>query len=73
MANKIYENKDFPNIKNSNNIWERSLGLIPAGTQTLAKGPSQFSEGIAPKYLAQGKGAKVWDVDDNEYLDYNMV
>ncbi len=72
MDIKNLENWEFPNIKNSNSIWERSLGLIPAGTQTLAKGPTQFSEGIAPKYLAKGKGAKVWDVDGNEYLDYNM-
>ena len=72
MQNQILQNSEFPNITKSNSIWERSLGLIPAGTQTLAKGPSQFSEGIAPKYLAKGKGAKVWDVDGNQYLDYNM-
>ncbi len=72
MTNSVFDKKDFPNIKNSNKIWERSLGLIPNGTQTLAKGPSQFSEGVAPKYLAKGKGAKVVDVDGNEYVDYNM-
>ena len=72
MPNQILQNREFPDITKSNSIWVRSLGLIPAGTQTLAKGPSQFSEGIAPKYLAKGKGAKVWDVDGNEYLDYNM-
>ncbi|MEM6725888.1 MAG: aminotransferase class III-fold pyridoxal phosphate-dependent enzyme, partial [Bacteroidota bacterium] len=28
--------------------------------------------GVAPKYLKKAKGARVWDVDGNEYLDYNM-
>ena len=42
-------------------------------TQTLAKGPGQYVKGIAPKYLKSGKGAHVWDVDGNEYIDYNMA
>ena len=33
------------------------MGLIPAGTQTLAKGPGQYVNGASPKYLARGKGA----------------
>jgi glutamate-1-semialdehyde aminotransferase len=41
-------------------------------TQTLAKGPGQFMKGVAPKYLKRGKNAHVWDVDGNEFIDYNM-
>ncbi|APR83069.1 Glutamate-1-semialdehyde aminotransferase [Minicystis rosea] len=62
----------YPTIERSNQIFERSIGLIPAGTQTLAKGPGQWIKGVAPKYLARGKGAHVWDVDGNEYIDLNM-
>ncbi|MGH8653276.1 MAG: aminotransferase class III-fold pyridoxal phosphate-dependent enzyme [Gammaproteobacteria bacterium] len=72
MANKVAFNKALPDITNSQALWARSVGLIPAGTQTLAKGPTQFSEGVAPKYLLRGRGARVWDVDGNEYLDFNM-
>lgn len=61
-----------PEIRRSNELWERARGLIPAGTQTLSKGPTQFVEGVAPKYLARGKGSHVWDVDGNEYIDYPM-
>jgi glutamate-1-semialdehyde aminotransferase len=46
--------------------------VVPAGTQTLAKGPGQFVDGVAPKYLARGCGAHVWDVDGNEYIDFSM-
>jgi len=35
MANKIQFNKDYPEIKNSLEIFKRSEGLIPASTQTL--------------------------------------
>jgi len=72
MPNRIEFNAGLPAIEQSNALWSRARGLIPAGTQTLAKGPTQFSEGVAPKYLLRGKGARVWDVDGNEYLDYNM-
>ncbi len=72
MPNKVEFNKNYPDITKSNEIFSRSEGLIPAHTQTLAKGPTQWVKGVAPKYLAKGKGARVWDVDGNEYLDYNM-
>jgi glutamate-1-semialdehyde 2,1-aminomutase len=72
MPNKIQFNKDFPDITNSKKILERSEGLIPAYTQTLAKGPTQWTRGIAPVFLERGKGSHVWDIDGNEYIDYNM-
>jgi glutamate-1-semialdehyde aminotransferase len=66
------EQARYPEIARSNQIFERSIGLIPAGTQTLAKGPGQWIRGVAPKYLARGKGSHVWDVDGNEYIDLVM-
>ncbi len=42
-------------------------------TQTLAKGPGQYVNGVAPKYVKRGLAAHVWDVDGNEYIDYNMA
>ncbi|HEY4786717.1 MAG TPA: aminotransferase class III-fold pyridoxal phosphate-dependent enzyme [Bacteroidales bacterium] len=72
MSNKVSFNQDFPVIARSNELYERATGLIPAYSQTLAKGPTQFVNGIAPKYLIKGKGSHVWDIDGNEYIDYNM-
>jgi glutamate-1-semialdehyde aminotransferase len=60
-------------IAESDRLWERALGVIPAGTQTLSKAPSQFVDGVSPKFLARGKGSHVWDVDGNEYIDYPMA
>jgi len=61
------------NFPVSEELWQRAVNLIPAGTQTLSKGPDQFVRGITPKYLQRGCGSHVWDVDGNEYIDYPMA
>ena len=63
----------LPSISRSNEWWERGKSVIPAGTQTLSKGPSQFCEGVGPKYLTRGEGCTVWDVDGNAFIDYPMA
>lgn len=73
MPNKVQLNQDYPAIDESEKLFARSTGLIPAHSQTLAKGPTQYVDGVAPKYLRRARGARVWDVDGNEYLDYNMA
>lgn len=60
-------------LTESNALWERAIKVIPKGTQTLSKCPDQFVEGVAPKYLARGRGCHIWDVDGNEYIDYPMA
>jgi glutamate-1-semialdehyde 2,1-aminomutase len=72
MPNSVKFNNDYPDITKSDELYKRALDLIPCVTQTLAKGPTQFVKGIAPKYLMRGKGSHVWDVDGNEYIDFNM-
>jgi glutamate-1-semialdehyde 2,1-aminomutase len=73
MPNKVRSNEDYPVIAESNKLYERAQPIMTPVTQTLAKGPGQYINGIAPKYLKKGKGSHVWDVDGNEYLDYNMA
>jgi len=73
MKNIVANNADYPDITKSKELLQRAEGLIPAYSQTLAKGPGQYVKGIAPVYAAKGKGTHIWDVDGNEYLDYNMA
>lgn len=47
--------------------------MIPLGTQTLSKSPTQFVQGASPIYLRRGRGSHVWDVDGNEFVDYPMA
>src|SRR5262252_7162375 len=65
--------RTLPVITRSDEWYARATGLIPGYTQTLAKGPGQYVAGVAPKYLQRGKGSHVWDVDGNEFIDFNMA
>jgi glutamate-1-semialdehyde 2,1-aminomutase len=49
----------------------RAHELIPGGCHTYAKGDDQFPE-LAPSFIARGEGCHVWDLDDNEYIEYGM-
>ena len=45
--------------------------LIPGGAHTYSKGDDQFPA-LAPAAISHGKGAMVWDIDGNEFLDCSM-
>jgi glutamate-1-semialdehyde 2,1-aminomutase len=50
----------------SGEYFERASGVMPGGV------PSQFQKNDPwPVYIERGTGAKVWDVDGNEYLDFH--
>ncbi|MCJ8211488.1 aminotransferase class III-fold pyridoxal phosphate-dependent enzyme [Mucilaginibacter sp. RS28] len=73
MPNQIDLQNNYPVITESDKLYERALKVQKPVTQTLAKGPGQFTKGVAPKYLVKGKGAHVWDADGNEYIDFNAA
>ncbi len=54
-------------IEYRNNIHD----LIPGGAHTYSKGDDQFPIN-APAAISHGKGAYLWDVDGNKYLDCPM-
>jgi len=59
------------NFRKSKEISARLHDLIPGGAHTYSKGDDQFPE-LAPAAIEHGKGAYVWDVDGNEFLDCSM-
>ncbi|MGZ8361941.1 MAG: aminotransferase class III-fold pyridoxal phosphate-dependent enzyme [Allosphingosinicella sp.] len=50
---------------------ERALKVIPLGTQTFSKSYTQFPRGAAPFFIDHARGSRAWDVDGNEYIDFN--
>jgi glutamate-1-semialdehyde 2,1-aminomutase len=47
-------------------MYERALRSMPLGV------PSSFQAGDPyPIYVARGSGTQVWDVDDNQYIDFH--
>ncbi|MEU4669110.1 glutamate-1-semialdehyde 2,1-aminomutase [Amycolatopsis sp. NPDC023774] len=57
---------DLPRSRAAN---ERLHRVIPGGAHTYAKGEDQYPEHLAP-VISHGRGAHVWDVDGNEYVEY---
>ncbi|MGH2945320.1 MAG: aspartate aminotransferase family protein [Solirubrobacteraceae bacterium] len=50
----------------SGELYRRAARVMPGGV------PSQFQKNDPwPVYLERGQGARVWDVDGNEYLDFH--
>jgi len=63
--------KKITNFEKSHEFSKRINELIPAGAHTYSKADDQFPYN-APKGIKRGEGVKVWDVDDNEYIDWTM-
>jgi glutamate-1-semialdehyde 2,1-aminomutase len=58
--------KSFSNSVKAN---ARLCAVVPGGAHTYAKGEDQFPAEMAP-VISHGRGAHVWDVDGNEYIEY---
>jgi glutamate-1-semialdehyde 2,1-aminomutase len=48
---------------------DRAEQTIPLGSQTFSKSRTLYPVGISPLYATRAKGAKIWDVDGNQYID----
>lgn len=55
----------------SNEMLERALRVIPLGSQTFSKSYTQYPRGSAPFFIGRAEGSRAWDVDGNEYVDFN--
>lgn len=49
-------------------LFEQSQQFIPGGVNSPVR--AFRSVGGTPKFFKKGKGAKLWDVEGNEYIDY---
>ena len=58
-------------FERSTELQARLHELVPGGAHTFAKGSDQYPENMAP-VLVRGSGARVWDVDGNEFVEYGM-
>lgn len=54
----------------SEELLKRAERSIPLGTQTFSKSKTQFPFGVSPYYATRAKGARLWDADGNEYIDF---
>ncbi len=50
-------------------LFERAKKVVPGGIYGHQT-PLLLTPGSYPSFFARGKGAHIWDVDGNEYIDY---
>jgi glutamate-1-semialdehyde 2,1-aminomutase len=48
---------------------KRAEQTIPLGSQTFSKSRTQYPVGVSPLYVTKAKGARIWDLDGNSYID----
>lgn len=51
---------------------DKARKFIPGVTQLLSKRPQMFAPGSWPGYFSRAKGACVWDLDGNKYIDMSI-
>jgi glutamate-1-semialdehyde 2,1-aminomutase len=63
--------KQIKNFQQSREFSKAINDVIPGGGHTYSKGDDQFPLN-APAGITHGKGARVWDLDGNEFIDCSM-
>lgn len=56
-------------FENSNALSKRTMERVPFGAQTFSKSYLQFPPGRSPLYASHADGARIFDVDGNDYVD----
>ena len=55
----------------SQSLFERGMRVLVEGVSSASRGPATF--GGAPRYMSHGAGARLYDVDGREYIDWMMA
>lgn len=63
------EEKPVPSFERSEKWLAHARNLIPFGSQTFSKSYLQFPPGASPLYVSHADGARIFDVDGNDYVD----
>lgn len=55
--------------------WDQSRAMLERSRQSLAGGVSSpfRAKASVPLFFEDGRGARLWDVDGNEYVDYQLA
>ena len=54
-------------------LWKRAKKVIPGGNMLLSKRPEMFLPDKWPAYYSKAKGCRVWDLDNNEFIDMSIM
>ncbi len=72
-ANQNLIRNEGSNMGTGQKLWKRAKQVIPGGNMLLSKRAEMFLPDLWPAYFSRAKGCKVWDLDDNEYIDMSIM
>ncbi len=73
FANSKIQRNQGAIIKTGQKLWKRAKKIIPGGNMLLSKRSEMFLPDHWPNYFSKAKGCKVWDLDNNEYIDMSIM
>ncbi len=68
-ANQHLTRNEGADMGTGQKLWKRAKRVIPGGNMLLSKRAEMFLPDLWPSYFSKAKGCKVWDLDNNEYID----
>jgi glutamate-1-semialdehyde 2,1-aminomutase len=72
-ANKKIIRNEGAILGTGQKLWKRAKQVIPGGNMLLSKRAEMFLPDLWPAYFSKAKGCRVWDLDDNEYIDMAIM
>jgi len=72
-ANHALKRNEGTSMNTGAKLYKRAKRLIPGGNMLLSKRPEMFLPDLWPSYFSRAKGCRVWDLDDNEYIDMSIM
>lgn len=56
--------------ENSKQLFDRAMQVLVEGCSSASRGPMNYKP--YPAYMREGKGTRIWDVDGNEFIDWQL-
>ncbi|KTD24311.1 putative aminotransferase class-III [Legionella lansingensis] len=73
VANQHLIRNEGAKMGTGQKLWKRAKQVIPGGNMLLSKRAEMFLPDLWPAYYSKAKGCKVWDLDNNEFIDMSIM
>jgi glutamate-1-semialdehyde 2,1-aminomutase len=73
LANREVRRNEGASLSTGQKLWKRAKQSIPGGNMLLSKRSEMFLPDQWPTYFSRAQGCKVWDLDNNEYIDMSVM
>ena len=73
LANSKIKRNQGHIMNTGQKLWSRAKKAIPGGSMLLSKRPEMFLPDYWPVYFKKTEGCRVWDLDNNEFIDMSIM